>query len=66
MKLKNILIVVKDIEKSKQFYQELFRLYTVLDNGGNMILTEELEEINQDLEMSCLTTHSWKAIERRL
>lgn len=42
MKLKNILIVVKDIEKSKQFYQDLFGLELVLDNDGNMILTEGL------------------------
>lgn len=39
MKLKNILIVVKDIEKSKQFYHDLFGLDVVLDNDGNMILT---------------------------
>ena len=42
MKLKNILIVVKDIEKSKQFYHNLFGLQTVLDSNGNMILTEGL------------------------
>ena len=42
MKLKNILIVVKDIEKSKQFYHDLFGLDVVLDNDGNMILTEGL------------------------
>ena len=30
MKLKNILIVVKDIEKSKQFYHDLFGLNVVL------------------------------------
>ena len=42
MKLKNVLIVVKDIEKSKQFYHELFGLDTILDNDGNMILTEGL------------------------
>lgn len=42
MKLKNVLIVVKDIEKSKQFYHDLFGLDMVLDNGGNMILTEGL------------------------
>ena len=29
MKLKNILLVVKDIEKSKQFYHDLFGLDTV-------------------------------------
>ena len=42
MKLKNILIVVKDIEKSKQIYHDLFGLDMVLDNDGNMILTEGL------------------------
>ena len=42
VKLKNILIVVKDIEKSRQFYHDLFGLDLVLDNDGNMILTEGL------------------------
>ena len=42
LKLKNVLIVVKDIEKSKQFYHDLFGLEVVLDNDGNMILTEGL------------------------
>ena len=42
MKLKNVLIVVKDIEKSKQFYHDLFGLDMILDNDGNMILTEGL------------------------
>lgn len=42
MKLKNVLIVVKEIEKSRQFYNELFGLDLVLDNDGNMILTEGL------------------------
>ena len=42
MKLKNILIVVKDIEKARQFYHELFGLDVLLDNEGNMILTEGL------------------------
>ena len=42
MKLKNVLIVVKDIEKSKQFYHDLFGLEMLLDNDGNMILTEGL------------------------
>ena len=42
MKLKNILIVVKNIEKSKQFYHELFGLEVVLDQEGNVILTEGL------------------------
>lgn len=42
MKLKNVLIVVNDIEKSKMFYKDLFGLEVVLDNDGNMILTEGL------------------------
>ena len=42
MKLKNILIVVKDIEKSRQFYHDLFGIDLVIDNDGNMILTEGL------------------------
>lgn len=37
MKLKNVLIVVKDIEKSKQVYHDLFGLDMILDNDGNMI-----------------------------
>ena len=42
MKLKNVLIVVKNIEKARQFYHDLFGLELVLDNDGNMILTEGL------------------------
>ena len=42
MKLKNVLIAVNDIEKSKAFYKDLFGLDVVLDNDGNIILTEGL------------------------
>ena len=42
MKLKNVLIVVKDIERSRKFYQDLFGLELIQDNDGNMILTEGL------------------------
>ena len=42
MKLKNILLVVKDIEKSKQFYRDLFGLSVILDQEGNVSLTEGL------------------------
>lgn len=42
MKLKNVLIVVKDMERSRQFYHDLFGLDTILDDDGNMILTESL------------------------
>ena len=42
MKLRNVLIVVKDIEESRKYYHDLFGLEMVLDNDGNMILTEGL------------------------
>ena len=42
MHLKNVLIVVSDIEKSKRFYQELFGLTVTVDFGENVILTEGL------------------------
>ena len=42
MRLKNFLIVVKDIERSRRFYHDLFGLEMILDNDGNMILTEGL------------------------
>ena len=49
MKLKNILIVVNDIERSRRYYHDLFGLDVVLDNDGNMILTEGL--VLQDREI---------------
>lgn len=49
MKLKNVLIVVKDMEKSKKFYRDLFGLETVLDNDGNVILTEGLVLQNEEI-----------------
>ncbi len=42
MRLKNVLIVVKDIERARRFYHDLFGLELVLDNEGNMILTDGL------------------------
>lgn len=42
MRLKNVLIVVKNIEVSKAFYQELFGLQVLTDFGQNVILTEGL------------------------
>lgn len=42
MKLKNILIVVNDLEKSKAFYRDLFGLHVVSENDGNVTLTEGL------------------------
>lgn len=42
MKLKNVLIVVENIENSKKFYHDIFGLLTILENEGNAILTEGL------------------------
>lgn len=42
MRLRNVLIVVDDIEKSKKYYHDLFGLDVILDNDGNVILTEGL------------------------
>ena len=39
MQLKNVLIVVDDIERSKKFYKDIFGLEVILDNEGNVILT---------------------------
>lgn len=48
MRLRNVLIVVNDIEKSKKYYHDLFGLTMILDNDGNMILTEGL--VLQDIK----------------
>ena len=40
--LKNVLIVVDDIEKSIEFYRDLFGLQVILQNEGNVILSEGL------------------------
>ena len=42
MKLKNILIVVNDIELAIKFYHDLFGLEVLYDNDGNVIMTEGL------------------------
>ena len=42
IKLINLLIVVENIERSKKFYHDLFGLQEILDNDGNVILTEGL------------------------
>lgn len=42
MRLKNVLIVVRNIERSIRFYHDLFGLEVILDNDGNVILTEGL------------------------
>lgn len=42
MKLKNILIVVSDMERAIAFYKDLFGLRVILDNDENVIMTEGL------------------------
>ncbi len=42
MKLKNMLIVVKDIDRSKAFYKGLFGLEVLVEFEGNAVLTEGL------------------------
>lgn len=42
MRLKNFLLVVRNIEASKAFYKELFGLSVVRDFGENVILSEGL------------------------
>ena len=47
--LKNVLIVVDDIEKSIEFYRDLFGLQVILKNEGNVILSEGL--VLQDVDV---------------
>ena len=42
IKFRMPLLAVRDVEISKKFYHDLFGLDMVLDNDGNMILTEGL------------------------
>lgn len=42
MKLKNILIVVNDIERAIKFYKDIFGLQVILDQDGNVIMSEGL------------------------
>lgn len=42
MRLKNVLLVVSDIEQSKSFFHDLFGLQIIRDFGENVILSEGL------------------------
>ena len=42
MKLKSFLIVVKDNERARRFYHDLFGLEMLADNDGNMVLSDGL------------------------
>ncbi|MBR5267690.1 MAG: glyoxalase [Lachnospiraceae bacterium] len=54
MKLKNMLIVVKDIERSKAFYRGLFGLDVLTEFEGNVILTEGLVLQDANIWESCI------------
>ena len=42
MRLKNILIIVDNLEESVRFYKDLFGLQVILKQEGNVILSEGL------------------------
>lgn len=42
MRLKNVLIAVNDIDRSIKFYKEIFGLQVILDQDGNVIMSEGL------------------------
>ena len=42
MKLKNVLIVIDDMEESIRFYKEMFGLQVIMRQEGNVILSEGL------------------------
>ncbi len=51
MKYKNTMLVVSDMDKSKQFYREVMNLHVILDFGANVTLTSGI----------CLQTlETWK------
>ena len=54
MKLKNVLVVVSDIEKSKKFYHDLFGLDVILDQDTNVILTEGLVLQEKKIWQECI------------
>lgn len=42
MKLRNVLIAVSDMDRAIRFYKELFGLEVILDQDGNVIMSEGL------------------------
>lgn len=62
MKLKNVLIVVRNMQRSRRFYQQLFGLQIVLDQETTVIMTEglvlqELESWEEALDRDCILRH---------
>ena len=42
MRLKNVLIVVNDMDRAIRFYKEIFGLQVILDQDGNVIIVAPL------------------------
>ena len=42
MRLKNVLIAVSDMDRAIKFYKEIFGLQVILDQDGNVIMSEGL------------------------
>ena len=42
MRLKNVLIVVNDMDRAIRFYKEIFGMQVILDQDGNVIMSEGL------------------------
>ena len=42
MRLKNILIAVNDMDRAIRFYKEIFGLQVILNQDGNVIMSEGL------------------------
>ena len=61
--LKNVLIVVDDIEKSIEFYRNLFGLQVILKNEGNVILSEGLVLQDADVWGKTLNENSTPMME---
>ena len=54
MRLKNVLIAVRDLEQAKKFYRELFGLEVALDGDENVMLTEGLVLQDKKVWEACL------------
>ena len=48
MKLKNPMLVVRDIDKSVEFYKQIFSLHVIMDFGANKTLTGGLALQTED------------------
>ena len=42
MRLRNVLIAVNDMDRAIRFYKEIFGLQVILDQDGNVIMSEQL------------------------